>query len=169
VLREIGIRVVRYSDAMNHARILVLCLAIGGLLSGCDRSTRDTDIKFISVSEAKTLFDRAQRGESGVAIFLDPRPAKEFDAGHIPGARHLTLAQVKPTSTPDPRIMKYSNLVVYGNDPASATARGLTKRLIEVRYGDVRFFAGGLEEWNQRNYPLERAETSPVVLPPPSP
>ena len=134
---------------------LLLWMLIPALSVACERTTRDTDIKYISVSESKALFDRTQRGETGIALFIDPRPAKQFDAGHIPGARNLTLPQVKPKSKPDPRIEKYTNLIVYGNDPASATARGMTKRLLEVGYDGVRFFAGGLEEWNERNYVLQ--------------
>lgn len=136
------------------------------LLSGCDVATRDTDIKFISITEAKTLFDRVQKGDSATAVFLDPRPAVEFSEGHIPGARNITLATIKPASKVDPRLQRFANLVIYGNDPASATARGLTKRLIAVGYGDVRCFAGGLEEWKQRGYPIE---TSPLPPDPDAP
>ena len=98
-------------------------------------------------------------------LFIDPRPAKEFRVGHIPGARNLTLANVKLGSKPDPRIERFSTLVVYGDNPASATARGLSKRLIEVGYNGVKFFAGGLEEWRERNYPVEE---SPPEAPAPS-
>lgn len=142
--------------------IFVLLSTLAAALPACERTTRDTDIKFISVSEAKNLFDRVNRGETKAAMFIDPRPAKEFAASHIPGARNLTLPQVKPKSKPDPRLMEYSVLIVYGNDPASATARGMTKRLIEVGYEKIRFFAGGLEDWNQRTYPLDKAPATPA-------
>lgn len=123
----------------------------------------------MSVSEAKNLFDRVNRGESTAAAFIDPRPVKEFAASHIPGARNLTLPQVKPKSKPDPRLLEYAVLIVYGDDPASATARGMTKRLIEVGYDKIRFFAGGLEDWNQRNYPLDKAAPVPEPSPIPPP
>lgn len=141
-------------------RIGAALIAIPVALSGCDRETRDTDIRIITVSEAKNLFDRVNRGETGAALFLDPRPAAEFDRGHIPNARNFTLAQIKPTARIDPRIDRFSNLVVYGDNPASATARGLTKRLIAVGYDDVRFFAGGLEEWSGRGYPVDKVSDS---------
>lgn len=144
--------------------VLLLLLASSALLPACERTTRDTDIKFISVSEVKNLFDRVNRGETTVAAFIDPRPAKEFTASHIPGARNLTLPQVKPKSKLDPRLIPFEVLIVYGDDPASATARGMTKRLIEVGYDKIRFFAGGLVEWNERNYPLDRA--APAALTP---
>jgi rhodanese-related sulfurtransferase len=145
--------------------LILVTLACGA----CERQTRDTDIKFITITEAKTLFDRVQRGESGAAIFLDPRPAAEFAAAHIPGARNITLAHVKPTSKVDPRIQQFSNLVVYGNNPASATARGLTKRLIAVGYRDVRCFAEGIEKWRERGYPLEESPLPPSEPAPEAP
>jgi 3-mercaptopyruvate sulfurtransferase SseA len=147
---------------MSVARCLgYVCaaLAMSLAVSGCNRETRDTDIRIISVSEAKNLFDRVNRGEPGIALFLDPRPAAEFNTGHIPGARNFTLAQIKPTARVDPRIDRFKNLVVYGDNPASATARGLTKRLIAVGYDDVRFFAGGIEEWAGRGYPVSTVPT----------
>ncbi len=147
--------------------IFAVCAGAGG----CERTTKDTDIKFISVSETKNLFDRVQRGESTAAVFLDPRPGTEFAEGHIPGARNLTLAQVKPKAKVDPRIERFNNLVVYGTDPASATARGLSKRLIAVGYGDVKFFAGGLKDWKERGYPIEVSPPpqEPVPVPAGSP
>jgi rhodanese-related sulfurtransferase len=146
-----------YVGATVRVRLAALLALSLAALPACERTTRDTDIKFMSVSEAKNLFDRVNRGETTAAAFIDPRPAKEFTASHIPGARNLTLPQVKPKSKPDPRLMEFSVLIVYGNDPASATARGMTKRLIEVGYDKIRFFAGGLKDWNQRNYPLDKA------------
>jgi rhodanese-related sulfurtransferase len=127
----------------------------------CERTTRDTDIRFFSVSESKVYFDRVARGDSKAALFVDPRPAKAYAASHIPGSRNLTLPQVKVKSKPDPHLNDYEMLIVYGDDPASATARGMTKRLLEVGYANVRFFAGGLEDWNNRNYPLDKAPPTP--------
>ncbi len=160
------------TSSLQGFRLLLLLGAFAATPPACERTTRDTDIKFMSVSEAKNLFDRISRGDATAAMFIDPRPAKEFAASHIPGARNLTLPQVKPKSKPDPRLMEYTFLIVYGNDPASATARGMTKRLIEVGYDKVRFFAGGLEDWNQRNYPLNKAPAAlgpgPFLSPVPS-
>ena len=56
-------------------------------------------------------------------------------------------------------------------------AIGLTKRLLAVGYGDVRCFAGGLDEWKLRGYALETSpppddqasSDAPPTLPPPTP
>jgi|RhiMethySRZTD1v2_1073278.scaffolds.fasta_scaffold1111846_2 3-mercaptopyruvate sulfurtransferase SseA len=130
-----------------------LSVAIG--MPGCDKEVRDTDIKLISVGQVKSMWDRSERGDSTEMILLDPRPLKEYNAEHIKGARSLILPQVNPKGDRDPGVDKFKNIVVYGNDPGSATARGMTKRLIAVGYEHIRFFAGGMKEWKARGYPVE--------------
>jgi 3-mercaptopyruvate sulfurtransferase SseA len=130
------------------------------VLSGCERETRDTDIKLVSVGEVKALWDRKARGSEFAVLFVDPRPAKAFNAGHITGARNLPLPHIDPKGDRDPMIERFDNIVVYGDDPGSATARGMTKRLLAVGYKHIRFFAGGLEQWKARGYPTEDAPAS---------
>lgn len=129
---------------------------------GCERTTKDTDIKLIRVAEVKSLVDKQARGEGDLVLLIDPRPKKYYDTVHIPGARNLTLPQVEPKAKVDPVIDKYRTLIVYGDDPASAEARGMTKRLMAVGYSGVRFFAGGLWEWNLRGYAVEGNQGPPT-------
>ena len=134
--------------------MLVVAFPVWGLI-GCERETRDTDIKLVSVGDVKALWDRQQRGSETAVIIMDPRPVKAYAAGHIAGARNLQLPKFDPKGERDPLIERYSNIVIYGDDPGSATARGLTKRLLALGYKHIRFFAGGLLEWRARGYPIE--------------
>ncbi len=145
-------------------------LSVGGSV-GCERETRDTDIKLVSVGEVKALWDRQQKGSSTAVFIIDPRPARAFEASHITGARNLTLPKVNPKEDRDPMIERYDNIVVYGDDPGSATARGMVKRLLAVGYKHIRFFAGGLLEWKSRGFPTEDAPPAPTpaAAPPPVP
>src|SRR4051812_19366791 len=113
--------------AAAAAGCLLVCLV------GCDRKVKDTDIKIVSVSDVKLLVDKAQRNPTEV-LLVDPRPAKYFEEGHIPGARNIQLPQIDPKGSTDPGLARYSAIVVYGDDPGSATARGMTKRLLAVGY-----------------------------------
>jgi 3-mercaptopyruvate sulfurtransferase SseA len=156
----------------NGARSRILLLATAAALpawSGCERETRDTDIKLVSIGQVKALWDRDERGETRVMYLVDPRPAKSFGAEHIPGAKNLTLPKVDPKADRDPMIQQYDNIVVYGDDPGSAPARGMTKRLLAVGYKHIRFFAGGLKEWKSRGYPTDLAPTPPEPPPEPKP
>src|SRR5579862_1249270 len=110
------------------SRILMLAVGLSVAMSiGCERETRDTDIKLVSVGEVKALWDRQQKGAATAVIIVDPRPAKYFAASHIVGAQNLTLPKIDPKADRDPAIEKFENIVVYGDDPGSATARGMSK------------------------------------------
>jgi 3-mercaptopyruvate sulfurtransferase SseA len=131
------------------------------LLGACERTTRDTDIKLISVSEVRHLVDQRERARPETVVLIDPRPRKYYDETRLPGARHITLADVGPRATVDPSISRHDHIIVYGDDPANASARGMTKRLMAVGYRGVRLFAGGVKEWTSRGYGTEG--TGPVV------
>jgi 3-mercaptopyruvate sulfurtransferase SseA len=144
--------------------VLPACLVLAG---GCERTTRDTDIKLISVGEVKHLVDQRDRGKQDAVILIDPRPRKYYDQARLPGARHLTLPDIPArTTTTDPSITRHATIVVYGDDPASATARGMTKRMMAVGYKGVRLFAGGVKEWAQRGYPTEGSGIPPEAVAP---
>jgi len=150
--------------ARFRALILGIAVILPGVVGGCDKNTRDTDIKFARLSEVRALVDRRDRGEKEVVLLIDPRPEKAFAAGHLPGARNLRLPQVDPKKDTDPEIEKFDRLVVYGDDPASAAARGMAKRLLAVGYKGVRLYSGGVKEWLSRGYETETAlatSTSP--------
>src|SRR5207249_4058382 len=94
-------------------RILMLSAALSvSPLVGCERETRDTDIKLVSVGEVKSLWDRREKGATTAVILVDPRPAKSFAATHIVGARNLPLPQVDPKADRDPALEKFDNIVV---------------------------------------------------------
>lgn len=149
--------------------MLGAAISVIGLLAGCTTETRDTDIKLIDVGQVKSLMDRQARGQPNQLLLIDPRPTKAFDAAHIPGANNLLLPRVDPKADRDPALMDKGLIVVYGNNPASASARGMTKRLMAVGYKGVRFFAGGLEEWQSRGYPVEPPQAPATSTAPQSP
>jgi 3-mercaptopyruvate sulfurtransferase SseA len=161
----------RYCGFLTPRAVLLLLLTAltGGFTGGCERTTRDTDIKLISVGEVKHLIDQQGRGNRDVVILIDPRPQKYYDQARLPGARHLILPDVPVRATTDPSITRYSNIVVYGDDPASATARGMVKRMMAVGYRGVRLFAGGVKEWTGRGYQTEGTGLPPAAEPAPEP
>ena len=137
-----------------------IVLAAGAILGGCEKSTRDKDIQLISAGEVRELQERAGKGERNLMVLIDPRPAKHFDAGHIPGAINLTLPQVPRDGGTVGELDRYQHLIVYGNDPASAQAMGMAKRLRDTDHSGVRLFAGGLYDWRRLGYSVE-APTPP--------
>jgi rhodanese-related sulfurtransferase len=146
-----------FRAGLRAAAAAVLLVAMGGaLLGGCERKTRDTDIQIISLSEMKTLMDRRE----GQIVLVDPRPVAAYEAGHIPGARNIQLPQVPPQGGADPSLAAYRHIVVYGEDPGSAVARGMTKRLLAVGHRGVRLYAGGMREWRGRGFEVARVASA---------
>jgi len=83
------------------------------------------------------------RLENGAVVLLDIRPADEFEAGHIPGAKNITLADLAaliPTLNLNVEIVAYCRgpYCIYAHQAVAALRRhGLNARRMK----------GGLPEW----------------------
>lgn len=137
-------------------RVLVMGGAAVGLgmgLVGC-QEVDDSDIVYVGVAEVRQLQVEAEK-DPKVVLLVDPRSEESFARGHLPGAMRMELRDDMKDRGVDPRLEHYKNIVVYGDNPGSSAARGMTKRLMFIGYDEVRLFAGGLEEWQGLNYPVE--------------
>ncbi len=128
------------------AGLLAFVLGISG---GC-RSVSDRSIRPIGGPEVEKLVESSARPDSREVLLVDPRPKAEYDRGHIPGARHMLISDVPERGRLDPSITRYKKIVVYGVDPGSPAARGMTKRLLSAGYENVEFYEGGLRDWVNR-------------------
>jgi len=123
------------------------------LLAGCSTQITDDDIRTVGIGEVQSLADRSA-DEPGVLLLIDPRAPSAYAAGHIPGAQNISLVAIDPDRR-DPALEDYDTIVVYGDDPGSAPARAMVKKMMAAGYERVRFFAGGLREWGK----TDRIET----------
>jgi ArsR family transcriptional regulator len=95
--------------------------------------------------EPITRADLAERLAQGAVTLLDIRPEDEFAAGHIPGARNTTLADLDrllPTLDPEAEI------VVYCRGPYCICAHQAVARLRQRGF-NARRMEGGLPEWRE--------------------
>ena len=121
-------------------------------LFGCEKNIKEHQIKPIALTEIRGLMQ--ENGSSGI-VLIDPRAPRDFDAGHLPGARNVRLPDVPVDSEVDPNLTRYRSIVVYGNDPGSPVARAMTKRMMAVGYRGVRWYTGGTKEWVESGLELE--------------
>lgn len=151
---------------------VALLALLGGLLGlgGCaGKDVSDSRIDVITLSEALTYHERAERADPEV-LFIDARRSVIYDEGHIRGAVNLRPNDVDLRAGTDPNLEAKEALVVYGQDPGSAVARAMSKRLIEAGYNTmlrrrVKFYAGGFNEWQATGLPVDVTEQPMPVEP----
>jgi rhodanese-related sulfurtransferase len=134
-------------------------------LGACANSVtdRDVDKHMVSVGEVRRLMDLSQRkNRDDIILLVDPRPEADFAKGHLPGARNVQLSAIKTKGPVDKSIDRYKNIIVYGYDPASAAARGMTKRLMGGGYDGVAFYSGGIYQWTATGGELETSKAAQV-------
>ena len=103
--------------------------------------------------EQVTAAELKQRLARGDVIVLDVRPAPEFRAGHIAGARSAPLARLDSLAADLPRRKE---IVAYCRGPycvyADDAVRLLRERGLKARRLDV-----GYPEWKRARLPVEAA------------
>lgn len=127
----------------------LLSLVILGALPGCETGTSEKDINesvvFTLADVRQAMLEREADPEA--AILIDPRATKYYEAARLPGAVNLRLQDVREDDPRDRDLERYDRLIVYGDNPGSAVARAMFKRLLAVGYDGVRLYAGGVDEW----------------------
>ncbi|MBI3993727.1 MAG: metalloregulator ArsR/SmtB family transcription factor [Candidatus Lambdaproteobacteria bacterium] len=99
------------------------------------------------------LLARVRKGEVTV---LDVRPAEEYRAGHIPGARSVPLADLKRRLSELPR---QGEVVAYCRGPYCVMAVEAVAMLRKAGFKAVRM-EEGVADWRARDWPLEQGESS---------
>ena len=106
----------------------------------------------VAAAEAKQLID------SGAQL-LDIRTEAEYEAGHIPGARHVPLADVPKEST---GLAKNHPVILYCR---SGNRSGPAADAFAASGWDAHSIEGGLLAWAEAGYELEPAEGSVIENP----
>jgi rhodanese-related sulfurtransferase len=139
-LSSIGIRTIPY---------LLSAIAVFAS-TGCSTSVSDKAITNIAIADASK---KIEAGSSGT-VFVDARSASEHAERRIPGSIHIDLREFDPQAPPAV-LRRAREIVVYGNDPGSATAIALTKRILKADFKKVYFMRDGLNGWVARSLPTE--------------
>jgi len=137
-----------------------LFLTIVGVAScifavGCSGNVSDENVVRIDPNEAyKRMKDNT--------LVLDTRQQADYDIGHLPSARLVQLKDVSVDSGAEdekPRFSGYSWIIVYGQNPGTASAKAMAKRLLITKHKNVRWMEAGFDEWVRLGLPVEITET----------
>ncbi len=110
----------------------------------------------VQFSEVDADFVLAIGAGSGT-LLLDARAAAAYRQGHIPGAVSLPLgefAKVFPGLAQ--RLGEARMLVAYCSGPNCNDSRDLALRLWEQGLKNLLLYKGGMEDWNEKGYALDR-------------
>jgi rhodanese-related sulfurtransferase/DNA-binding MarR family transcriptional regulator len=142
---------VRYALAGDEVLSLWLALRDASVaqLAEVERAARDYlggDVETIGRDE---LIARLRKGD---VVLVDVRPAEEFEAGHIKGARSIPLAELEDrlAELPDDR-----EVVAYCRGPFCAYAHEAVRRL-EAAGRNARRLEEGWPEWRLTVRPKKR-------------
>jgi rhodanese-related sulfurtransferase/DNA-binding transcriptional ArsR family regulator len=97
------------------------------------------------------LLERAERGE---IVVIDVRPADEFAAAHIPGARSAPVPDLDGVTASLPRDRV---VVAYCRGPYCVLADEAVQRLRAAGF-DARRLDGGLPDWRADGHPVAQGE-----------
>ena len=125
----------------------MVSLAFGLVGGGCNGNVTDKNIVWMTPNEIHRRMD-------GQTLVLDMRDGNAFAAGHVPGARLTKLAEVDERSD-RLRFPGHSMIVVYGQNPGSAAAPAMAKRLMITKHDKVRAMEGGFDAWVAAGLPVE--------------
>jgi len=100
----------------------------------------------------KELYKRLRSGDR--LVVLDVRPTDEFDAGHLPGAVSIPLAELERRLK---QVPKSRDIVAYCRGPYCALAPEAV-RVLNKRGYRARQLEDGFPEWSAAGLPTERSE-----------
>jgi rhodanese-related sulfurtransferase len=84
------------------------------------------------------------------ATILDARPAKAYDAAHVPGAANLPLADFTAIGARHPALAGISfdrQIMVYCASARCPDSSAVAKKLTELGYRRVAVFRDGIKGW----------------------
>ena len=134
---------------------LTVCVTV--CLMGCAKTISDRDLQLVGVAEGIELVEARKKllGGSRTGAWVDPRSERAYRQGHIPGAISLPYQYV---ASRHEELKPFDVLVVYGDDYNDDLADGMSKRLMELGFRDVRTLRGGLRTWKAAEYELETGD-----------
>jgi rhodanese-related sulfurtransferase len=98
-----------------------------------------------------TCAELQKRIKGGSAIVLDVRPAEEYQAGHISGARSIPVAELR---TRMKEIPKGRLVVAYCRGPYCVFADRAVTLLRDAGYRAFRL-SGGFPDWQMQGMPVQ--------------
>lgn len=135
--------------AQQNFILVAAWVGIFGMLGYTVFTSLLSPIKTINHQQATLLINRED------ALVLDTRPVKEYRAGHITGAHHLSSDDIGKNN--------YSKLKARRDKPvivvcaSGMSARGVASKLHKEGFSQPKVLDGGMRDWIGANLPVSKS------------
>jgi rhodanese-related sulfurtransferase len=131
----------------NHLLMFAALMIIVTMIFKLELESRLSKVKQLNPTEAVRLM-----GEDNLVI-LDTRESSEFSAGHIKGALHIPVSQMKKRMN---ELEKYKSrpLLLYCRSGGRSNYSG--RLLSKAGFENVMNLAGGIMAWSSANLPTTK-------------
>lgn len=148
------------------APVMSILVTVAMVTAGCTKSISDKNLVLIDPDEGMQLVEGRKKllglGGTETAAWVDPRSERKYRDGHIPGALSLPFQKLEEEQS---RLRRYDVLIIYGDDFNDPLADGMSKRLLEMDFRDVRTLHGGLKAWTRADLEIETGDPPPATQP----
>ena len=130
---------------MNHWLVAGTVVVLG-LVIAFEIRSRGESLAAISPQDAIRLMNRG-------AVVIDLRPAEQYAAGHLSGARRMDGAQIlKANDT----LKKYKQKALIVYDESGSLGTSAARQLKAQGFEHAFNLRGGVAAWRSDNLPLEK-------------
>lgn len=129
----------------NHPFLIAALVATVGMIAFMEYQRATQAAKPVSPARATRL----QTSED--ALFIDVRPRKDYESGHLPGARNVPAAELGQHFKQLEKV-KGVPWVLY--DDGGVQAQRVAKTLAGKGFGPLYAVDGGLPAWTKAELPL---------------
>ncbi|HEC14933.1 MAG TPA: rhodanese-like domain-containing protein [Rhodospirillales bacterium] len=102
----------------------------------------------VDTAKAKALFDKG-------VTFIDVRKDSDWDAGRVPGAKHIELKKKLNEASLSAVVKKDQEVVIYCNGPSCSRSSKASKKAVGWGFTKVYYYRDGFPGWKTAGYPVE--------------
>jgi len=133
--------------ASHHPWLATLTVVLAAVVAVYEMRMRSESLRSVTPQELIRLMNQG-------ALVLDLRPAEQYQAGHLSGARQMSSEQILSAGD---TLKKHKEKTVVVYDDSGAVGAAAVRQLADQGFTRVFALRGGLSAWRADNLPLSRA------------
>ena len=133
--------------ASHHPWLATATVVLAALVAIYEMRMRSEGLRAVSPQELIRLMNQG-------ALVLDLRPAEQYQAGHLNGARQMNGEQILSAGD---TLKKHKEKTVVVYDDSGSLGAAAVRQLSAQGFSRVFALRGGLSAWRADNLPLSRA------------